>query len=244
VRRATRVLSASLMFSPLTLIAGCSGEAAPSAPTIAVSESASPTTAPGRIFDPTASGTDRVGVVSSWARSRALLTGHDVVAALAEASTTVVDAENESVAMDPPDWGAGFTGPFPSEEVLMDTGVSYVLERLGASRTVTIFVSEYVAHGQGVPAMYAAMEAGEGRRNTLDERYEPAPAGIEAFAYETDGGSGALDRLVVVRTGDAVVVVVANPASPDAPDPDLTGAENLSRAQVDALVRAAVDKLG
>ena len=42
----------------------------------------------------------------------------------------------------------------------------------------------------------------------------------------------------------ALVVVVASPASPDAPEADLTGAENLTRAQVDAIVRAAVDTLG
>lgn len=125
----------------------------------------------------------------------------------------------------------------------MDAGAGYVLKREGDSRDVVTHVSEFVIRGPEIAEAYARIEAGERWRNTSGERYDPAPIGTDAFAYETDGGSGALDRLVVVNTGDSLVVIVANPASPDSPDADLTEGENLTREQVDNVVRAAVEKL-
>jgi hypothetical protein len=195
------------------------------------------------VYDPELSGEERVALVSEWARERNLLTGEDVVAALGESTTKVVDAASPEVANYPDHWGFGFLSPFPREEAVMDAGVSYTLHREGDSRTVIMYVSEYVYRGPAVAETYANMEAGEGRRNTADERYDPAPLGANAFAYETNGGSGARDRLVVVDTGEALVVIVASPASPDYPEAFLTESENLTRQQVDNLVRAAVEKL-
>ena len=196
----------------------------------------------GRVYDPALSGEERVELVSEWAQERDLLTGDDVVAAFGDSMTKVVDAASPEVAMDPDPWKVGFRSPFPSDEAVLDEGVSYVLHREVGSRTVILYVSEYVSHDPDIMEMYATMEAGEGRRNTADERYDPSPIGVDSFAYETNGGSGALDRLVVVNTGEALVVIVASPASPDFPD-RLTEVENLTREQVDNLVRVAVEKL-
>ena len=197
-----------------------------------------------RIYDPDLSGKERAEVVSEWARAENLLTGEDVVLAFGESSFSVVDASSPEVALDADPWGVGFLTPFPRDEAVMDTGVSYVLDRAGASRDVTFYVSEHVARGAALDEAYDRVEEGERRRNIPSERYEPALVGVEAFAYETDGGSGALDRLVVVHTGEALVVIVASPASPDRPQPHLSTDENLTRERVDALVSAAIERLG
>jgi hypothetical protein len=202
-----------------------------------------PDAASGWVYDPELSGEERVALVSEWAEERNLLTGEDVLAALGEFTTKVVDAESPEVAMYTGYWGFGFLSPFPSDEAVMDAGVSYDLHREGDSRNVITGVSEYVAHGPAIAEMFASMEAGEGRRNTPYERYDPAPIGVDAFAYETDGGSGAIHHLVVVNTGEALVVIATGPASPDYPEADLTEGENLTREQVDNLVRVAVEKL-
>ncbi|MDH5373559.1 MAG: hypothetical protein OEX97_11505 [Acidimicrobiia bacterium] len=197
----------------------------------------------GWVYDPALSGEERVALVSEWAGERNLLTGADVVAALGESKTKLVDAASPEVANYPDYWGFGFLSPFPGEEAALDLGATYVLQKEGVSRNVIIYVSEYVTYGPAIREMYANIEAGEGGRNAADERYDPAPIGIAAFAYETNGGSGALDRLVMVDTGEALVVVVASPASPNYPEANLTVGENLTREQVDNLVRVAVEKV-
>jgi hypothetical protein len=197
----------------------------------------------GWVYDPKLSGEERVALVSEWAQERNLLTGEDVLAALGESTTKVVDAASPEVANYPIDWGFGFLSPFPSDEAVMNAGVSYDMHREGDSRIVLTGVSEYVFHGPAVAETYARMEAGEGRRNSPEERYEPAPISVDAFAYETDGGSGAIHHLVVVNTGEALVVIATGHASPDYPEPNLSVGENLTREQVDNLVRVAVEKL-
>ncbi len=192
-----------------------------------------------RGYNPALSGAERVVLVSEWAQERNLLTGEEMVAALGESTAEVVDAASPDVWMN--EWA--FHGPVPDDEVVMDAEAVYVLHREGDSRAVITYVSESLTRGPAVGEAYANVEEGERRRNTSSELYDPAAIGVDAFAYETNGGSGALDRMVVVNTGNALVVVVASPASPDAPEADLTESENLTREQVDSLVRAAVEKL-
>lgn len=202
-----------------------------------------PDTASGWVYNPELSGDERVVLVSEWAQERNLLTSDDVVAALAEPTTKPMDATSPEVANYPDYWGSGFLFPFPSDEAVMDAGVSYDLHKEGDSRNVVMGVSEYVIEGPTIAETYATMEAAERQRNTPDEQYDPAPIGVDAFAFETDGGSGAIHHLVVVNTGDALVVIATGPASPDYPEADLTEGENLTREQVDNVVRVAVEKL-
>ena len=202
-----------------------------------------PDAAGGWVFDPALSGEDRVVLVSEWADERSLLTGDDVVAALGESTTKSVDAASPEVANYPDYWGYGFLFPFPSSEAVIDAGVTYQLHKQGDSRNVVMGVSEYVIYGSALTETFARMEWEESQRNTPDEQYAPAPIGVDAFAFETDGGSGAIHHLVVVNTGSALVVIATGPASPNYPEAALTESENLTRAQVDNLVRIAVGKL-
>jgi hypothetical protein len=202
-----------------------------------------PDTASGWVYDPELSGEKRVVLVSEWAQERNLLTSDEVVAALGEPTTKAVDAASPEVANYPDYWGVGFLSPFPSDEAVVDTGVTYDLHREGDSRTVVMGVSEYVIEGPTIAETYARMEAAERQRNIPDEQYDPAPIGVDAFAFETDGGSGAIHHLVVVNTGDSLVVIATGPASPDYPEADLAEGENLTREQVDGLVQVAVEKL-
>ena len=243
MRRVLRSLGVALVSGAVVMLGACasSGDGV-TASSISSSDAVSSDAVSEPGYNPALSGEDRVALVSKWAQERHLLTGAEVVAALGESTTEVVDASSPEVWMFD-EWG-GFRGPFSDKEVAVGGEVQYVLLRKGDSRIVITYVYEALSQGQAVAEAYLDAEQGEKRRNSASERYEPAPIGVNAFAYETDGGSGALDRLVVVDTGNALVVIVASPASPNDPDADLTVGENLSREQVDKLVTAAVEKLG
>ncbi len=198
-----------------------------------------------RVYDPALDGEDRAALVSEWAQRSGLLTREEVVAALGESTAVVVDAESPEVAREDDPWGVGFLSPFPDDAFAPDAGVTYVVRREGDGRDVFMYVSVNMARGPALEATFMAMKDAEGRRNTPAERYDPAPIGGEAFAFVTGSSSprSARDRLVVVNSGDALVVILANPASVS-PGPDPTESENVTREQVDNLVKAAVAKLG
>jgi hypothetical protein len=185
----------------------------------------------------------KVTAISQQAHEKDLLTAAEVLEALGEPTAKVVDAYLESGVIHRGFGGSEDSTDAPEESPPMDRSVYYVLDRLGSSRAVVTYVHEYVTTAPDIEQSFAAWEALL-TRHVAGERYDPAPIGIDALAYETDGGSGALDRIVVVNTGEALVVIEANPASPHDPEPDLTIAENLTRDQVDDLVRAAVQKSG
>lgn len=177
-----------------------------------------------------------------WVQLKVLLTGAEVLEALGDPTAEVV--HNEMT------WGGsrGFDDPedptdVPEVSPGMDASVYYALERSGDSRTLVSYVDEAVAGGPDVEQSFATWETLVTSR-VSGEGYDPAPIGFDAFAYESDGGAGALDRMVVVNTGQTLVVIDATTASPVGPEPDLTVDENLTRDQVDDLVRAAVEKLG
>lgn len=86
-----------------------------------------------------------------------------------------------------------------------------------------------------IARLYAQMEANAPALAGV--RYEPAAIGVDAFGWELDGGAGAIDRVVVVTTGESLVGIVANRHSP------VAEGDNLTRAQVDALTRTAVATL-
>ncbi len=90
-------------------------------------------------------------------------------------------------------------------------------------------------------SLFADMQESATQSLPADGRYDPAPIGTEAFGWEIEEGI-AVDRLVVVDNGDTVVAVWAG--GRDLAGVDTPGdAANLTRAQVDDLVKAAVDKL-
>lgn len=125
----------------------------------------------------------------------------------------------------------------PGPAVGWDASTFYTLVR--GDERVTTDVSECTitsADPQTITQMYADLEGQtpEGAEGP----YEPATIGVEAFAWELDGLGGAIDRFVVVTTGDALVGIAANRHSP------VAEGDNLTREQVDNLVKAAVDKLG
>lgn len=104
---------------------------------------------------------------------------------------------------------------------------------------VTTDVSEcmfYSADRQTIAQMFADLQ--DQTPSNAVGPYEPAKIGwLDAFAWELDGGGGAIDRFVVVNTGDALLGISANRHSP------VAEGDNLTRLQVDHLVDAAVEKI-
>jgi hypothetical protein len=92
----------------------------------------------------------------------------------------------------------------------------------------------YSADRQVIARMFADLQD-----QTPANAIGPYPLGwLDAFAWELDGGGGAIDRFVVVNTGDALVAITANRHSPVVAEGD-----NLTRPQIDHLVDAAVEKI-
>lgn len=171
-----------------------------------------------------------------WITTPGLLTHSEVIASLAEpfaADASTASGGWQSVAGSD-DSCAIVPSTLPAVVPWGDS-VFYTFEPAGGQQGTDVVECTY---GPDDPAriaeLYAQLEAGV--PSLAGARYEPAAIGVDAFGWELDGGGGAIDRVVVVSTGDRLVGVVANRHSPVAED------GNLTRSQVDALVRAAVEK--
>ena len=220
MRRILRTLAVAVMCGSVAVMGGCTSDEDGAS----MSDSRSPQPVGSESASEFVEGDE-------WATQNGLLTQAEAAAALGELST-----------LPPSGWDDchPLLGSALPPDVSWDASTQLVTDE--PVTDVTTHVSECAITSLDPKATAEVYAYLEGQTPTFtpplaEGRYAPAPIGVEAFAWELDGGGGEVDRFVVVNTGDSLVGVVANRTDVG------TRGDNLTREQVDNLVKAAVDKL-